>query len=62
MISANAHVLEEDNHDKRADVIIKSFEFWQKCWADELNDRPVDEKATIKGMLCMSSGPYMFNN
>jgi len=48
-LEKNAKLLDGENHDERADVIIKSFEFWQKCWADELNDRPVDEKATIKG-------------
>ena len=30
-------------------MIIKAFKFWQKCWAEELNSRPLDEKSTIRG-------------
>ena len=41
--------MKEENYDQRADVIVKAFQFWQKCWADELNARPTEEKATIKG-------------
>jgi len=48
-LETNAKCLVDKDHDNRADVIIKSFQFWQKCWADELNERPVEEKATIKG-------------
>ena len=46
---ANCHVLKEENYDQRADLIIKAFKFWQKCWAEELNERPTEEKATVKG-------------
>ena len=44
-------MLKEENYDERADLIVKAFQYWQKCWADELNARPTDEKSTIKGLL-----------
>ena len=43
------HLLREENYNNRSDVIIKAFKFWQKCWAEELNSRPLEEKATIRG-------------
>ena len=48
---AKCHVLKEENYDERADLIVKAFQYWQKCWADELNARPTEEKSTIKGFL-----------
>jgi len=46
---ANRHLLKEESYNNRADVIIKAFKFWQKCWAEELNSRPLEEKSTIRG-------------
>ena len=47
-------MLKEENYDERADLIVKAFQYWQKCWADELNARPTEEKSTIKGFLSTS--------
>lgn len=48
-ILAHRHLLKEESYNDRADVIIKTFKFWQKCWAEELNSRPIEEKSTIRG-------------
>ena len=54
-------MLKEENYDERDDLIVKAFQYWQKCWADELNARPTEEKSTIKG-FCLPDGPGLSSN